>query len=189
MRTGTRRIWGAGAVAVTAGAALALGTLNPAAATTEERSAERAITVQQVTLRLASDPSQVANVRGGSNENGAPIIQWRYTNAANERWEPEAAGGGHFRFKSLDSGKCLNVRGGGNENGAQIIQWPCGSAANEQWRFVRKGIGYQIVARSSAKCLNVAGGVGQGRQLIQYSCTTDGATNDVWLPVWESSSR
>ncbi|MEU5164492.1 RICIN domain-containing protein [Streptomyces sp. NPDC020875] len=147
--------------------------------------AAAATTVQQVTLRLSSDPGQVANVKGASTANGAEVIQWPWSGAANERWEPEPADWGYHRFRSVHSGLCLNVEGGGNENGARVIQWTCGTADNEQWRFVAKGRGYQIVARSSGKCLNVAGGVGQGRQLIQYTCTANGAANDVWLPVWE----
>lgn len=141
--------------------------------------------INRMTLRLASDPGQVANVRGASTDNGAQIIQWPLSNTTNELWEPESTLDGHYRFKAVNSGLCLNVRGGGTEDGAQIIQYTCGSAANELWRFVQKGIGYQIVSKSSGKCLNVRGGVGQGNELIQYTCTADGAANDVWLPVWE----
>ncbi|MGD3112142.1 RICIN domain-containing protein [Streptomyces sp. YGL11-2] len=50
------------------------------------------------------------------------------------------------------------------------------------WRLAPKGIGYQIIAESIGKCLTIKGGVGKGNQLIQYSCT-NGAANDVWLPV------
>ncbi|MFE7130529.1 RICIN domain-containing protein [Streptomyces sp. NPDC057638] len=188
MTTRTRRILGAGAT-VAAGAALTLGALAPASASGGEAAAQRSVTVTQVTLRLAGDPGQVADVRGASDQNGAQVIQWRYTNAANQRWEPTATSGGYFRFESVNSGKCLNVKGGGDENGAEIIQWPCGSGTNEQFRFSRKAHGYQLVARSSGKCVNVEGGVGQGRQLIQYTCSASGADNDVWLPVWETASR
>ncbi|MFF0445889.1 RICIN domain-containing protein [Streptomyces sp. NPDC004609] len=176
------------AVLVAAGAALALGLPGSASAgAAGPAAAPRAasVDVQQVTLRLASDPGQVANVKGASQQNGAAIIQWPLSRTANERWEPEATGGGYYRFRSVDSGLCLNVKGGGSADGAQVIQWTCGTAANEQWRLVPKGIGYQIVARSSNKCLNVSGGVGQGRNLIQYTCTGAGAANDVWLAVAE----
>ncbi|MBT2408498.1 MULTISPECIES: RICIN domain-containing protein [unclassified Streptomyces] len=85
-------------------------------------------------------------------------------------------------------GKCLNVQGAGNVNGTQVIQYTCGNADNELWKFVPKGIGYQIVVKSSNKCLNVAGGVGVGYNIIQYDCTSQGVANDVWLPVWEPNS-
>ncbi|MFE4533717.1 RICIN domain-containing protein [Streptomyces scopuliridis] len=144
---------------------------------------DRAVTVRQLSLRLASDPGQVANVKGGGSANGTPVIQWPWSGAANERWEATAKGGGYYQFASRESGKCLNVKGGGNANGAEVIQWPCGNSANELWKFVRKGIGYELVVKSSQKCLNVKGGVGKGHALIQYTCV--GAANDIWLPVWE----
>ncbi|MFC4033593.1 RICIN domain-containing protein [Streptomyces polygonati] len=176
-----RRAAGAGAAAI--GAGLLLGAL--ALAPTADAAAQ----VNTLTLRLASDPGQVANVSGASTHNLAHVIQWPYSRASNERWEPEATSGGWFRLRSEHSGKCLNVEGGGNEEAAQVIQYTCGTGANEQWKFVHKGIGYQIEVKSSGKCLNVKGGVGQGRDLIQYTCTTHGVDNDVWLPVWENASN
>ncbi|KAA2257914.1 RICIN domain-containing protein [Solihabitans fulvus] len=167
-----------GIAAVVAGTTLAV--VAPAQA-----AAPRAAEARQITLRLASQPDQVANVAGASKENGAQVIQWPLSQAANERWEPESTLDGYYRFKSVNSGLCLNVRGGGSQDGAPVIQYTCGGSANELWRFVQKGIGYQVVSKSSGKCLNVRGGVGQGRELIQYTCVGGGAPNDVWLPVWE----
>jgi hypothetical protein len=184
MGTALRRITRRGAVALTAGAALAL-SLPGAAVSAEGPSASRAVTAQQLTLRLASNAGQVANVSGGSQENGGAVIQWPVTRGANERWEPEALGGGWYRFRAVHSGKCLNVRGGGTADGTQVIQYTCGTDANEAWRFEPKATGYQLVVASSGKCLNVEGGVGQGRNLIQYTCSASGAANDVWVPAWE----
>ncbi|MFE5741980.1 RICIN domain-containing protein [Streptomyces celluloflavus] len=150
--------------------------------------AAHAASVGRLSLRLASEPGQVANVRGGGSENGTPVVQWPWTGGKNERWEATAVSDGYYRLASRESGKCLNVRGGGHENGAPVIQYTCDSGANEQWRFVPKGIGYQVVVRSSGKCLNVEGGVGKGNALIQYSCSAHGTANDVWLPVWEPVS-
>ncbi|WP_405799223.1 RICIN domain-containing protein [Streptomyces sp. NBC_01506] len=150
--------------------------------------APRSIVAEQFTLRLASDPRQVANVRGAGTDNGVPVIQYPWSGKANERWEADSALGGYYRFKSVNSGKCLNVAGGGTANGTEVIQYTCGNANNELWRFVPKGIGYQVVVKSSNKCLNVAGGVGVGNSLIQYDCTAQGAPNDVWLPVWEPAT-
>ncbi|MGV9315877.1 RICIN domain-containing protein [Streptomyces sp. NPDC003691] len=184
-----RSVLKASAAVVAAAGALALGLSGTATAGAPVPVAEKAaaaVFVKNVTLRLASDPGQAADVSGASTTNGASVIQWALTRNANQRWEAEATDSGYYRFQSVNSGFCLNVQGGGNEDGAQIIQYTCGAAANEQWKFVAKGTGYQIVARSSNKCLNVQGGVGQGRNLIQYTCTADGAANDVWLPVWET---
>ncbi|WP_190120926.1 RICIN domain-containing protein [Streptomyces inusitatus] len=184
MTTASRRSLTAGAVALMAGAAMTLGLLGPAAASPGAASpAKLAVSAELVTLRLASDPGQVADVAGASGDDGAEVVQWALNGQENQRWEPEATGSGYYRFKAEHSGKCLNVRESSHEDGARIIQWPCGTDDNEQWKFVPKGIGYQLVVKSSGKCLNVEGGVGQGRNLIQYTCSADGETNDVWLPV------
>ncbi|MGW4028707.1 RICIN domain-containing protein [Streptomyces sp. NPDC004838] len=183
MKSFKRLAVGLGAVAV--GAGLMSSPVSPAVAGESAKAAPRSIVAQQFTLRLASDPRQVANVRGAAVEDGVPIIQYPWSGATNERWEADSALGGYYRFKSVSSGKCLNVSGGGTANGAQVIQYTCGSDDNELWKFVPKGIGYQVVVKSSGKCLNVSGGVGVGRSLIQYDCTAQGAPNDVWLPVWE----
>ncbi|MFF2411566.1 RICIN domain-containing protein [Streptomyces sp. NPDC058092] len=180
-----RLVTGAAALAMVTGAMSV--SVSPAAADADTpAAAPRAIVAHQFTLRLASDPNQVANVRGAGKENGVPIIQYPWSGTTNERWEAESAQGGYYRFKSVSSGKCLNVSGGGTANGTKVIQYKCGgNIDNELWKFVSKGDGYQIVVKSSSKCLNVAGGVGEGNSLVQYDCTAQGAPNDVWLPVWE----
>ncbi|MFI9646549.1 RICIN domain-containing protein [Streptomyces sp. NPDC052040] len=169
---------------------LALGSSNAVAGAAPQvphRGADspRAVLVRELSLRLAAYPGQVANVEGGSQQNGAPVIQYPWTGKPNERWEADAMGNGYYRFRSLSSGKCLNVEGGGTADNTRVIQYTCGTAANELWKFVPKGIGYQLVVKSSGKCLNVRGGVGEGRNLIQYTCVAAGAPNEVWLPVWE----
>ena len=177
--------WGVGAAVGAAGASLLLGGLSPAAATPSEHAAPRAVVAQYFTLRLAGDPGQVANVSGSGTTNGTRVIQYPLSRTNNEPWEADSALGGYYRFKAVHSGKCLNVQGGGNANVTPVIQYTCGSSDNELWRFVPKGRGYQIVAKSSNKCLNVEGGTGAGNNLIQYDCVPGGASNDVWLPVWE----
>ncbi len=93
--TGKRYVMSAGAVAAVIGGALALGSFTPASAGAQKAADVASVNVQQVTLRLAGDPGQVANVKGASTENGAPVIQWPWSGATNERWEAEGAGGGY----------------------------------------------------------------------------------------------
>ncbi|MFJ6215486.1 RICIN domain-containing protein [Streptomyces sp. NPDC092296] len=67
-----------------------------------------------------------------------------------------------------------------------VINHTCSETAlNAQWKLVPKGTGYQLVVRSTGKCLNVKDGVGSGRPLVQYTCSPNGAADDVWLVVWE----
>lgn len=148
------------------------------------------VQLKVLTLRLAADPNQVANVQGGSLADGAAVIQYPWSGTANERWLATVEPDGYYRFASLASNKCLNVAGGGSTDGARVVQYTCTTtnAPNERWKFVQTGIGYQIVSKDSGKCLNVAGGVGVGNALIQYTCTPGGSANDVWLPVWEPTN-
>lgn len=178
--TVTRCLAFVGTAAVAAGITLA----TPLTASADQ------VQLKVVTLRLAADPGQVANVQGASLANGAPVIQYPWSGMANERWLATVDSDGYYRFASLASNKCLNVSGGGVADGTPVIQYTCQvpPADNEEWKFVQTGIGYQIVAKSSGKCLNVAGGVGAGRQLIQYTCTPGGSANDVWLPVFEPTN-
>jgi hypothetical protein len=173
-----------------AAAATGLAISSPLAASAASGATATPVQLKVLTLRLASDPSQLANVQGASLADGAPVIQYPWSGTANERWLATVEDDGYYRFASLGSNKCLNVAGGGTSDGAAVIQYTCSTngAPNERWQFVQTGIGYQIVAKSSGKCLNVAGGVGVGRQLIQYTCTPGGSPNDVWLPVWEPTN-
>jgi hypothetical protein len=182
MYMSARKRWATVAGLVAAGAGLALCAQLPAAADQ--------VQLKVLTLRLASDPNQVANVRGGSLADGAQVIQYPWSGMANERWLASVEPDGYYRFASLGSNKCLNVAGGGSAEGAPVIQYTCTTtgAANERWKFVQTGIGYQIVSKSSGKCLNVAGGVGVGNALIQYTCVAGGGANDVWLPVFEPTN-
>jgi hypothetical protein len=177
-----RKRWATVAGLVAASAGIAAAAQLPAAADQ--------VQLKVLTLRLASNPGQLANVQGASLNDGAPVIQYPWSGTANERWLATVEPDGYYRLASLGSNKCLNVAGGGGADGAAVIQYTCSTngAANERWKFVQTGIGYQIIAKSSGKCLNVAGGTGQGNPLIQYTCAPGGGSNDVWLPVWEPTN-
>jgi ricin-type beta-trefoil lectin protein len=171
-------------------AAASLATAAGAALGTSSSAAADQVQLKVLTLRLASDPNQVANVQYASLADGAQIIQYPWSGTANERWLATVEPDGYYRLASLASNKCLNVAGGGSADGTPVIQYTCSTngSPNERWKFVQTGIGYQVVAKSSGKCLNVAGGVGVGNPLIQYTCTPGGGANDVWLPVWEPTN-
>jgi hypothetical protein len=176
------------ATAAGLGLAAVAQTASAAAIAPQPRSA---VTLQVLSLRLASDPGQLANVQGASLADGAAVIQYPWSGTPNERWLVTGDNDGYFRFASLNSNKCLNVQGGGTASGTPVIQYTCTNdgAANERWKFVPAGIGYQIVSKASGLCLNVRGGVGVGNPLIQYTCTPGGGANDTWLPDWEPTNQ
>jgi hypothetical protein len=156
-------------------------TLAQAAAPSQVNTTE----VPVATLRLASAPNLVADVANASQADGAPTDLWALTGANNQLWTIDSSLDGYYRFKSINSGKCLNVQNASTADGAPVIQWPCGASPNELWKVVRRVIGYQLVSKNSGKCLNVQNGVTQGNALVQHTCSANGANNDVWLAVWE----
>ena len=78
----------------------------------------------------------VLDVRGGSLEDGAPIIQFKDHGGLNQRWRFEESGGGFFKIISLASGKVLDVRDGSLEDGAPIIQSTDHGGPSQQWQLV-----------------------------------------------------
>ncbi|MBW4722059.1 RICIN domain-containing protein [Saccharothrix obliqua] len=168
------------------GVALVAGLSGLAVASASPDVSTRGVDTRQASLRLAANPGLVANVANSATNNGAPLVLWGWDGGNNARWEPDASLDGFYRFRSINSGRCLNVQYASTADGAQIIQYDCGGSPNELWKLVPKAIGYQVVNKNSGKCLNVEGGVAQGRNLIQYTCSQGGATNDVWLVVWEA---
>lgn len=175
----------AAAVMLALGTALLDGSTAPA---TAAPASTQAVQAQEVSLRVGIAADQVADVANAAPMDGAKVIQYAWSAAANQRWQPEASLDGFYRFKNVNSGKCLNVAGASVADNAPIVQYSCGAAPNELWKLTPKAIGYQIVSKNSGKCLNVAGGVGSGHSLIQFTCSAPGAYNDVWLISWEPLS-
>lgn len=156
-----------------------------AQAAPEQQAGNRGLEMRDATLRLATSPNQVADVADASQVDGAKVVQWVLSGAANQRWETEASLDGYYRFKSSNSGKCLNVTNASGADGAPIVQNTCGGTPSQLWKPLRRIIGYQLINKNSGKCLAVGGGPGQGHPLIQFGCTPNGDPSDVWLAVWE----
>ena len=170
-------------------AVLTAGTMVLAAASAQaapgQRPGTRGVEARQATVRLNANPGQVVDVASASLADGAKVVQWNLSGAPNQMWETEATLDGYYRFKSQNSGKCLNVYSASDADGAPIVQFTCGGTPNELWKPVRRITGYQLVSKNTGKCLTVAGGVGTGNGLAQFTCSPNGAANDVWLVVWE----
>ena len=69
------------------------------------------------------------------------------------------------------SGKCLDVSGWSNANGGAIVQWNCNGQNNQKWSLRDVGNSqYQVVSRSSGKCLDNRGSKDGGTDVVQNSC-------------------
>ena len=74
------------------------------------------------------------------------------------------------------SGKCLDVSGWSNANGGKIVQWNCNGQNNQKWSLRDVGDSqYQVVSRSSGKCLDNRGSKDGGTDVVQNSCANNAA--------------
>lgn len=137
---------------------------------------------------VAKHSGKVLDVKGGSTDNGADIIQYHATGADNQLWQPVPASGGYYQITSKHSGKVLDVKGGSTEDGAQVVQYQPTGGDNQLWNFVSVGGDYyQIVAKHSARLLDVKGvSRDDGALVTQYHAT--GADNQLWKLVPSQSS-
>ena len=103
----------------------------------------------------------------------------------------EVAVGGNLnlQIKSF-TGLCAEVDSGALNNlldGTNIFQWACGGGRAQTWRlqfvysYDNNLGGYQIIARHSNKCMDVAGaGTAWGTNVFQGSCFGEKQLNQVW---------
>jgi hypothetical protein len=96
---------------------------------------------------------------------------------------------GPFNVRAQNSNKCLDVAGGtgATGDGAAVQIWDCYGAAqtNQQWYFQETGdpFVYNLIARHSNKCLDIAGGTGavaNGDVAQQWGCLGYYQTNQKW---------
>ncbi len=161
--------------------------------TPEPQLPEPQLIAQATTVCAAIDPNSYyritarhsnksLDVYGGSQDNGAKVIQWPYGGGANQQWQFKSSSDGYYTITARHSQKNANVEGGSQNNGAPIIQWPATpGATNEQWCLNPVGSGYyNIIARHSQKTIDVPGASQtNGTQVIQWPNTN--SANQQWF--------
>jgi hypothetical protein len=78
----------------------------------------------------ASADTLVLDVSGGSTANGARVIQWYGSFAANQRWNFVDQGDGTQTIVNQKSGKCLTTDG---VAGHQLYQFTCVGSPLQKW--------------------------------------------------------
>jgi hypothetical protein len=115
-------------------------------------------------------------VVGASTASLAALDIETCTGTSNQRFRPEAMGGGFFRMRNQLSGLCVDVSHVLLTDGTPIIQFACGTGLNQQWSFTDVGSAERITARHSGKVMDVtAQGTADGTLLEQW--TSNGGTN------------
>jgi hypothetical protein len=77
---------------------------------------------------------QVADMWGGSSNNGDVLIGYQSTGYQNQQWTFEDAGQGLWRIKNVLSGKCLQI-GGSAVAGQFVFQQPCAGNDAQAWQL------------------------------------------------------
>ncbi|MGQ4386744.1 RICIN domain-containing protein [Streptomyces sp. SAS_270] len=129
---------------------------------------------QQWTYRgqwiMALHSGKVMDVRGGSVNDGTPIIQFSPGVGDNQLFLVEELEGGYVRLVAAHCGKVLDVTGGSQANGAELILWPWGGGDNQRFKIVPVSDDHvRIVAKHSGKVLDVRGSsVDDGVPVVQW---------------------
>ena len=124
------------------------------------------------------------NVYGGSQNDGADIIQWPCNSDTNEQFYFEADGGVHkdieteieyptYRIKTYggEIGKCFDVYKDLDLPGTRVVQWNCHSGNNQRWIRKYTDYGYTIVSVKSNLCLQPSqGSSADAIRILQVSC-------------------
>jgi len=112
---------------------------------------------------------------GGSSASGVQLEIENCTGTANQRWRPDAMGGGFIRWRNELNGLCMDVSGGSPFAGAAVIQFTCGTQANQQWSVSDiaggsdAGGSDRMTARHSGLALDVTGqGTAAGTKIEQW---------------------
>ncbi|GAA1829540.1 glycosyl hydrolase family 95 catalytic domain-containing protein [Agromyces salentinus] len=123
-----------------------------------------------VVCRLANERSgKVMDVEWASTNDGAPVIQWSWSGASNQRWQLVPGHDGSFRIRSQRSGKVLDNPATSMADGTRLDQWADGFSPNQWWRAVpADGGGHRLVNVASGHCLDVLdGSTADGARLVQ----------------------
>jgi hypothetical protein len=122
---------------------------------------------------------KIVGVEGESHntESGKNLIQWDWTNAADQEWLFFALDDGLYAIANQNSGKIVGVEGESHntESGKNLIQWDWTNAPDQKWYFksVADGV-YKIVNQKSGKIVGVEGenhNTESGKNLIQWDWT------------------
>lgn len=134
---------------------------------------------------------KVLDVKDGSTQDGAQIVQWTDNGGDNQHWQLISAVSGYYKIKNVKSGKLMDIEGASKNDGANNIQWNDNGGLNQQWQFIDvNGTYYKIKNHNSGKLLDINGGsTANGAKDIQWY--DNGGTNQQWdiVPIGGATPR
>lgn len=91
----------------------------------------------------------------GTND-GAAVVQWGRSGAANQQWRFIDAGDGYYRLQNRNSGKVLDDYNWAKTAGSRIVQWSDLNGTNQQFRLAKSPDGHvRLINRSSGMAVGV----------------------------------
>jgi hypothetical protein len=106
----------------------------------------------------SADPTLCVGVAGGSQADGAAIIQTRCASGDHSQWfEEEGNYAGYGLLINYHSGKCVGVSGDSQTLLAPLIQVTCGYDHSQFWKKTWVGGGWTFVNYHSGMLLTVPG--------------------------------
>jgi len=127
----------------------------------------------------------VLGVSGGSQANGAQLIQWTDSGAEDQAWHVTTTSG-VTRFGNRNSGQVIGIWQGGTAEGDDAVQWLDTGSADQAWTLEATGSYYKILNSNSGMVLGVQGGsTTAGASVVQWADT--GTLDQQWSLVEVSS--
>ncbi|MBB3999261.1 RICIN domain-containing protein [Aureimonas pseudogalii] len=128
---------------------------------------------------VASQSKLCLSIKGGSQGDGAELVQETCRSGASiQNWSWRAANGG-FMLVNGQSNKCVDVYQSKTEDGAKLVQWPCWGGDNQVWKPVQTTSGLSLVSKATNKCLDVSNvSTASGAQVWQWNCHN--GANQAW---------
>ncbi|HEX8425720.1 RICIN domain-containing protein [Hymenobacter sp.] len=103
---------------------------------------------------VARSSGRSLEVKGASQEAGAPIVQWEFTHPASQQWRfvRVVPGGEYYRIENRQSGKCLTVDK--PDENSPLVQRPWTGSFYQQWKMEPGGFigSVQLVVKGNNNC-------------------------------------
>ncbi|NMB33088.1 MAG: family 43 glycosylhydrolase [Clostridium sp.] len=128
------------------------------------------------------------DVKDGSVENAARIVQWEGSSSSSQKWYIVDAGEGYKKIVNAKSGKSLDVMNESTDDGGVLIQYTATGGYNQHWRIEDIGGGFcKIISRNSNKLLDVyKWSTDNGGEVQQWGDTNGENQHWRFVPVEEA---
>ncbi|WP_024857662.1 beta-glucanase [Ruminococcus albus] len=119
------------------------------------------------------------DVSWGSKDDGANVLQYRYSGYENQKWYLEKQWDGYYVIKCANSGKVLDVAWGSKNDGANVQQCSANGGDAQKWELRKVGSNYALINKGSGKALDVEGkSKNDNANVLQWRYT--GGANQLW---------